>query len=82
MKFNMKKILSSALVVVLLFGAVIGVMPIKVNAAQSSFAGSMGATIPAEDLEKLFNETIYAYSFGSAEEMLKAELEEIGRAHV
>ena len=75
MKFNMKKVLSSALVVVLLFGAVIGVMPIKVNAAQGSFAGSMGETIPAEELEKLFNETIYAYSYGSAEEMLKAELE-------
>lgn len=77
MKFNIKRILSSALVVVLLFGTVIGVMPIKVKAAYTEYSGSMGDVLPAEDVENLLNNIVFNYSgkFNSADEMLAFEFE-------
>ena len=74
MKTNLTKILSSALVVVLLFGAVIGIIPMKVDASYTS---------SNEVVDALTTEEVAAYvksvinytegTFNSAEDMLMAE---------
>ena len=70
---KMKKIISSALVAVLLFGAVIGVMPINTKAAYTE-SNSTVETLTAAQIDKAVN-AMFRYSYGSAEEMLLAELE-------
>ncbi len=69
---KIKRILSSALVAVLLFGAVIGVMPMKANAAYTNSNSAIGPSLGAEKILNLVNE-MYKYDYDSAYEMLKDE---------
>ncbi|MBE6536455.1 MAG: hypothetical protein E7673_00725 [Ruminococcaceae bacterium] len=75
MKLNMKRILSSALVVILLFGTIIGVMPINANAAYTE-SNVAADTLSEEEAEAYLAEVV-RYSFASAEEMLLHELQGI-----
>ena len=76
MNKKLNKLLSSALVVILLFGAVVGVIPIRANAAYVP-SGSTEVDL-GEDAIWNLAESICKYNFSSAEEMLNAELEAEG----
>ncbi|MBR7116932.1 MAG: hypothetical protein IKC87_04405 [Clostridia bacterium] len=68
----MKKILSSALVVVLLFVSVAGLIPVSVSAAHSS--ASVGKqTLTASQIISIVKES-YKNNFSSYEEMLESDL--------
>ncbi len=68
---NMKKILSSALVVVMLFGAIIGLVPMEANAAHTSTVVGNSALSKAE-IKQVVTDT-YSYNFKDAAEMLDYE---------
>lgn len=72
---KMKKLISSALVCVLLFGAVIGIVPIKAKAA-STAANSVGESLGAEAVWNLVESMLLLCQYESAEEMLNEEYEE------
>lgn len=73
MKIN--RILSSALVVVLLFGAVIGVVPMKASAAYTNSNSSVEQSLGANEILELVTD-MYVYDFDSAVEMLAYEQEQ------
>ncbi len=68
---KLKRILSSALVVVLLFGSMIGVMPMKSSAA---YADTSASTLLGEEEIWALAEEICGYKYSSLEEMLNDEL--------
>jgi len=76
---KLKRILSSALVVVLLFGAIIGAYPIAASAAYSSESGSSSldatANLTTEQVESYLSTSYLMYDYATAEELLEAELE-------
>ena len=71
MKAKLNRILSSALVVVLLFGAVAGLIPVRVNAAYID-ADPLGKSLSKEKIWELAEDTC-KYTFSSAEEMFNDE---------
>lgn len=71
---KMKRILSSALVAVLLFAAVVGVMPMKAKAAYTNSNSTIGPSLGATAILDLVNE-MYRYKYNSAFEMLAYEQE-------
>ena len=70
---KMKKLISSALVAVLLFGAVIGVMPIKAEAAYTTSNATNESTLGKAEIWDLVEGLLMDCSYGSAEEMLEAD---------
>ena len=70
---NMKKILSSALVVVLLFTSIVGFIPVQANAAHSSMVGA-SSSLTVEQIKAIVSAS-YKYDFKDAAEMLNYELE-------
>ena len=78
MKFN--KILSSALVLVMLLSSIMAVIPVSASAADNKqVVVNMGEVDPAKNssdyLAKFVKEEYLNYRYSTAEEMLKAELE-------
>ncbi len=72
---KIKKILSSVLVTVMLFGAISGLIsPIESKAAYVSTAGS-NVSLSQEDIETLVNKTIESYSYQTAYDMFKEEFD-------
>ena len=71
---NYKRIISSLLCVVMLFAAVATLLPVKSEAAHSPSSVVGGTTKTADEISKIVTET-YKYTYGSAAEMLEAELE-------
>lgn len=69
---NFKRILSSALVVVLLFGSIIGVMPIKTRAA---YISSSDTNLLGKEEIWAYAESVCGYNYSSVEEMLNDELQ-------
>ncbi len=72
-KMNIKKILSSALVVVLLFTSIVGFIPVKADAAHSSMVGA-STSYTVDQIKAIVSES-YNYVFNDAAEMLNYELE-------
>lgn len=76
---NLKRIFSSALVVVLLFGAIVGAYPIAASAAYSSESGSStldaSANLTSDEVSKYLSEEYLKYDYATAEELLEAELD-------
>ena len=79
---NIKRILSTALVAVMLFTAIVGVIPFEASAAYSESSATAGGNVPAgfeeanlnsEELAAYMNEYL-TYDFASASEMLNYEL--------
>ena len=68
---KLKRILSSALVVVLLFGSIIGVMPIKSSAA---YVNTSSSDLLGEEAIWSLAEEVCGYDYSSVEEMLNEEL--------
>ena len=66
------RILSSLLVVVMLLGAVIGLIPVQVEAAHSPSVGT-SSTYTASEIKKIVQAS-YEYKFNNAAEMLTYEL--------
>lgn len=67
----MKKILSSALVALMLFASVVGLIPVKVDAATT---GSIAAADKTVTEIKAIVEATYKYKFETAQEMLDYEI--------
>ena len=69
---NMKKILSSALLVVMIFTAVAVCIPVRSSAAHSSSVATE-STYTKDQIKEIVNAS-YSYSFNNAAEMLEYEL--------
>ena len=73
---NMKKILSTALLVVMLFTAIAVVIPpIEVEAAHTPSTSVSKADMSLEEIQAYISDVYLMYNFSTAEEMLEYELE-------
>lgn len=61
--------------VVMLFSAFVGFIPVKTEAAHSPSSGGGNAALSLEQIKKYINEEYLKYNFETAEEMLAVELE-------
>ena len=73
MKF--KRILSTALTVIMLFSAFSTLIPVKTKAAHSPSSVQGSASLSLEEIKKYIKEEYLTYNFETAEEMLAHELE-------
>ena len=71
---KMKRILSTALTVIMLFSAIAAVLPVYSGAAHSPSAVVSESTLSLEEITKYVNDKYLKYNFNTAEEMLEAEL--------
>ena len=69
---NLKRILSSALAVVMVFSALVAIIPARVSAAHSSSVGS-DVSLTQQEIQALVKES-YKYNWSNAAEMLEYEL--------
>lgn len=74
MKKKLNKILSSALVLVMVFTAALALFPMKTDAAYVEESTSGEKKLTSAQIKEIVKEA-YAYTFDSAEEMLAYELE-------
>lgn len=70
---NIKKILSTALVAVMLFSSIVACIPVTASAAHSSSSVSTDAVLGTAEVKAIVN-TALTYNFNNAEEMLRYEL--------
>ena len=75
---KLKRIFSSALVVVMLFGAIVGAYPIAASAAYSANSNSSAlnatANLTADQVTEYLTKYL-SYDFSTAEELIEAELD-------
>ena len=69
---KIKRILSTALTAAILFTTIVSAIPVGAS-AQASFVGDKG-TISNDDIKAQYLDPMLAYNYGSAGEMLSAEL--------
>ena len=70
---NIKKILSTALVAVMLFTTIVAAVPVTSSAAYSSSSVDTDAVLGSAEIKAIVN-TALTYNFNNAEEMLRYEL--------
>ena len=72
---NLKRIISTALTVVMLFTAVVAAIPVTASAAYiSTDAETDGATLSLDEIKAYINDGYLKYNFATAQEMLDYEL--------
>ena len=76
----MKRILSTALTVLMLFSAIVGVMPIRADAAYST-SDKQSSELSADEVKQVINEAL-KYTYDNAEQMLLDELEKGYLEHI
>ena len=72
---NFKRILSTALTVVMIFMTIVGLIPMKASAAYSpESTGDTGELLDLESIKEYINNGYLKYNFSTAQEMLDYEL--------
>ena len=71
---KIKRILSAALVAVLLSAAVLGVIPVAAGAAYSESSNVSKATLSIDEIKEYIDKDYLMSNYSSAEEMLNADL--------
>ncbi len=73
---KIKRILSTALVAIMLFMSVVALIPpVTVEAAHSESSVGQGSSLTLEEIKAYVNNEYLTYNFNTAEQMLMAELE-------
>ena len=72
---KLKRIISTALTVIMLFTTLVAVIPVNSGAAHSPSSVVSESTMSLEEIQSFVRETYLKYKFNTAEEMLKAELD-------
>ena len=72
---NMKKIISTALTVIMLLTSIIAIIPVSAFAAlsSSSSSGEDEVTLTLEQVQKYIDETYLTSAYATPEEMLEAD---------
>lgn len=71
---KIKRILSAAMVVVLLSVAALGIIPVTAGAAYSSSSSVSKATLTIDEIKNYIDNEYLMYNFSTAEEMLEVEM--------